>query len=437
MKDDKTELKYFKTQLYYKVILIVVAAVAITAVISTSLAYHKAAMKYSGSGIEIDSIIKALQDKEYGSESSDGEKSVVDDTLISDITKDLSKFTDLINTYYKGDIDRSKLAEETIKGYINGLGDEYSEYFTKDELEEFQVSALGNYYGIGISMLKNEDGNTEIVQVFEKTPAEESGIQSGDIISKINGEDFLGRTPEEASNLIKGDAGTTIELQLVRDGELIDLEVERREVKLYHVISRIVDGNIGYIFLYTFDSNCSVEFTEAVNNLKEQGATKFIIDLRYNTGGIVDEAVNIASLFVEKGTPVYYMVDSKDNETPVFTTKDPVDTDSPLVILVNKYSASASEILTGALKDRRNATLVGEKTYGKGVMQNLFNLKDGSALKLTFAEYLTPDKTHINKVGIEPDYDVSLSKESRIDPYGEKSVDDVQFDKAIEVLNEM
>ena len=151
---------------------------------------------------------------------------------------------------------------------------------------------------------------------------------------------------------------------------------------------------------------------------------------------MVDEAVQIASIFVDKGTPVYYMVDSGNTETPVFTKTDPIDTESPLVVVVNGYSASASEILTGCLRDRRDATLVGKKTYGKGVMQNLFQLTDGSALKLTFAEYLTPNKTQINKTGLEPDYEVDLEADSVIDPTGEKEVNDTQLNKALEIIKE-
>ena len=174
-----------------------------------------------------------------------------------------------------------------------------------------------------------------------------------------------------------------------------------------------------------------------MESLKQQGADRFILDLRFNTGGIVDEAEKITGLFADKGATVYYLIDGDEKEYQKVTSVSAVDTDSPLVILINKYTASASEILTGALKDNRNAVTVGNKSYGKGVMQNLFNLSDGSALKLTFAEYLTPNKTKINKIGITPDYEVSLTNNSRIDPEGERSIEDTQLDKALEIIKDM
>ena len=426
--EKEVEMQYYRRQLLYKFILVVFAVACITMIVSSTITYTYVRKKFSGANIQLNSILPIRVDQD--------DNNKITDNTISTITDDLSQFTDLINTYYKGDIDKTKLATETIKGYINGLGDKYSEYFTKEDLEEFEMSALGNYYGIGISMLTNDDGNIEVAQVFDKTPAQEVGIQIGDVIAAINDESYLGKTPEEASKVIKGDENTKVNLTLLRGAETIQVEVERREVKIYHVSSKMIDDKVGYIFLYTFDSNCSDEVRTALEELKEQGAEKFILDLRYNTGGLVDEAVSIASLFVEKGTPVYYMLDSGDKETPMFTREDPIDTESPIVILLNNYSASASEILAGCLKDRRNATLVGLTTYGKGVMQNLFQLLDGSALKLTFAEYLTPNKTHINEVGIAPDYEVELPKDAKIDPDGEESENDTQLEKAIEVINE-
>ena len=189
----------------------------------------------------------------------------------------------------------------------------------------------------------------------------------------------------------------------------------------------MLENNIGYISLVTFDTGCADEFKQALTDLKAQGANKFILDLRYNTGGLVDEALNIANCFIEKDKTLLYTVDSDNNKVETKAENDPMDSESELVVLVNYYSASASEILTGALKDHKRATIVGEKTYGKGVIQNVFQLTDGSVLKLTFAEYFTPNESKINEVGIEPDSVVEL-------PEDEENTTDTQLEKAKELL---
>ncbi len=430
MKDE--ELKELKKEWLYKTILIVIGAICLSTMVATITTYYVLKSKIIGVGLQLDTVsVESEKDEE-----SDDSGKVKDETLDA-IASNIKKFTPLINAYYKGEINDEKIINETIKGYINGLDDEYSEYFTPEELENYKMQALGNYYGVGISMIANTDGNIEIAQVFEGSPAAEAGVQVGDIIVEINGENFLGKTPDEAATILKGDEGTTVNVTFARGSEYVNLDVGRREIKIYHVKSKLMEGNVGYIFLYTFDTDCSKELKEAVTSLKEQGATKFIIDLRYNTGGMVDEAVKIAALFLPKGSPVYFMEDSKDNETPVYTDTEPVDTESPILIMTNKYSASASEIFAGALKDHGRAKLVGAKTYGKGVMQNLFSLLDGSALKLTFAEYLTPNKTHINKIGIEPDYAIELQEDGMIDASGEDISRDNQIQKALEVIRDM
>ncbi len=419
------EFKYYKTQLWYRMIIIVCVAICVTTVIASSITY---ALTIKRGVMSLEPIVTGVNNNK--------ENDISTDTIES-ITNNLNKFNRFINAYYKGDIDKDLLLTETIKGYVKGLGDEYSEYFTKEDLEEFEMQSFGNYYGIGIQMIKNDAGNIEIATVFEDTPAQESGVEVGDIIAYINDESFIGKTPEDAANKIKGEGGTTVKIVFLRGTETIELNIERREIKIYHVSSRIIDGNIGYMFLYTFDNKCSDEIKEAMEELKAQGADRFILDLRFNTGGLVDEAEKIAGLFTNRGSTIYYMVDANNTEKAKVTANNPVDTESPIVVLINKYSASASEILTGALKDQRNAVVVGNTSYGKGVMQNMFKLTDGSALKLTFAEYITPNKNKINKEGIKPDYEVDLTANSKIDGTGEKSIEDTQLDKAVEVIKEM
>ncbi len=403
---------YEKKQLRYKFIFAIIATICITVVISASFTFYYVTKKYSAAGLKVDK-------SSLTGDSSD---------TIKAITTSLETFKSVIDKYYIGEIDDEKILNETIKGYVNGLGDKYSEYYTKEEWEEFQESALGNYYGIGIYMSQNEDGNIVIASTIKGSPAEEVGLKSEDIIVSIDDQDFLGKKPEDASKLIKGKEGGTVKLKVARGSEYKEFEVERREVKIYHVESEMLENNIGYISLLTFDEGCSDELKTALLDLKSQGANKIILDLRYNTGGLVDEALKIANLFIDKDETLLYTVDSDDKKTETKAQNDAVDTTSDMVVLVNYYSASASEILTGALKDHGRAKVVGEKTYGKGVIQNVFQLTDGSVLKLTFAEYFTPNENKINQVGIEPDYTVELPSA------GSNDTTDTQLEKAKEIL---
>ncbi len=402
---------YEKKQLKYKFIFSIIATFCIAVVISASATFYYVTKRYADAGLKVN--------KTELTNSSD---------TIKAISSSLETFKSVIDKYYIGEIDNEKVLNETIKGYVNGLGDKYSEYYTKEEWDEFQESALGNYYGIGIYMSQNEDNNIVIASTIKGGPAEEAGLQAEDIIVSIDDQDFLGKKPEDASKLIKGKEGGKVKLKIARGNEYKEFEVERREVKIYHVESEMLENNVGYISLLTFDEGCADELKTALEDLKSKGANKYILDLRYNTGGLVDEALKIANYFLDKDKTVLYTVDSDDNKVETKTENDPIDTTSDMVVLVNYYSASASEILTGALKDNGRAKIVGEKTYGKGVIQNVFQLTDGSVLKLTFAEYFTPKETKINQVGIEPDYTVELpSKDSG-------NTNDTQLDKAKELL---
>ena len=351
-----------------------------------------------------------------------------DENNIDTISKKIKSLRKIINEYYIGDIDEEKIVDETIKGYINGLDDEYSEYMTKDDWDEYQANALGNYVGIGIYMAKDSSGNIVIVQPIEESPAEEKGLKSGDIIVEVNGESVLGMDTSEVAAKVKGKSGTTVNLKILRDEENLTFDVERKEIKVYHVKNELKENNIGYIKLSTFDEGCSSEFQKAFNKIQEKGAQKLIIDLRDNTGGLVDEALDIADMIVDKDKTLLITVDSKEHKEKTTSPNEPI-INMDIVVLVNEYSASASEILVGALKDNNKATIVGTKTYGKGVIQNVISMGDGSVLKLTTAEYFTPNEIKINKIGIEPDYTVELVKEEK----DQQEVDE-QLNKAIELL---
>lgn len=343
---------------------------------------------------------------------------------IDSIAKSLKNFRTVIDQVFLGEIDEDKILDETIKGYVNGLDDEYSEYMTAEEWSDFQTAALGNYVGVGIYMSMDKNDNIIVLSPIKESPAEAAGIKPGDIITAVDDESVIGMTSSDVSMKIKGEAGTKVKVTIYRDGEYIDFEMERSDIKIYHVEKEMLENNIGYISLYTFDEGCSSEFLDAYMALKSQGAKKIIIDLRDNTGGLVEEALTIIDMFVPKDTTLLVTVDADGNKELSKAQTDQIITEET-VILTNEYSASASEIMVGALQDSDRAITVGEKTFGKGVIQSVFMLNDGSALKLTVNEYFTPKETKINKVGIAPDYEVEYDKETESDE---------QLDKAIELL---
>ena len=340
------------------------------------------------------------------------------------IAETLTSFREVIDREFIGEINESKILDETIKGYVNGLDDEYSEYLTAEDWEEFQTVALGNYVGIGIYMSTDKNDNVVVVEPIKDSPAEMVGIKSGDIIVGVNDESVIGLGSEIVSNKIKGEEGTKVKVTVERNGEYLDFDIERKSIKIYHVETEMLENNIGYISLLTFDEGCADEFKKEYLELKNKGAKKIIVDIRNNTGGLVEEALRLLDLFLPKNSTTLVTVDANGKKEFSKTKNSQVITED-VVVLVNEYSASASEIFAGALKDHGRAQIVGTKTYGKGVIQSVFMLEDGSALKLTVEEYFTPNETKINKVGIEPNHAVELDLENQID---------TQLNKAKELL---
>ena len=406
---------YEKRQLRYKYIFILVMVSCLVAVISSCITY--AYFQTNGT-----TTAYTLVGKQHTTENATSEET------INAIAESLKSFRSVLDNFYIGEIDETKLLDGAIKGYIDGLGDEYSEYMTSEEWEEYQTAALGNYVGIGIYMGTDKDGNTIVSSPIKDSPAEKAGLKTEDIIVEVNGEDVLGIDSSLIASKIKGEAGTKVHLKIARKSEYLEFDIVREEIKIYHVETELKEGNIGYISLLTFDEGCADEFKQAIKDLEKQGAKKFVLDLRYNGGGLVDEALEIVNFFLPKGKDVLITVDSND-EKVITKTENSNITDAELVVLVNEYSASASEILVGALKDHGRAKIVGTKTYGKGVIQNVFSLLDGSVLKLTIAEYYTPKESKINKVGITPDYEVELEEVEN-----EEDFVDSQLNKAIEIL---
>ncbi len=320
----------------------------------------------------------------------------------------LARIRTMLEDNYIGELDDQQMLEMAIKGYVEGVGDEYTEYYTPEEMDETYSEAMGNYVGIGIYMIVDyAEGNITVVEPMEGSPAEAAGIKTDDLIVKVNGEDITADNVEEMADAIKGEEGTTVTLGIKRGEEQFDVEVERKRIEVSHIDSRMLENNIGYIRIIDFDGGAAEEFKENYENLSDQGAKALVVDVRSNGGGVVDEAIDILEMICDKGSTLLIETYKSGNEEIITAEEKPIIT-MPIAVLTNGYSASASEIFAGALKDLQKATIVGTKTYGKGVIQSLIPLSDGSGIKITTAEYCTPNRNKINKVGIEPDIEAEL-----------------------------
>ena len=393
-----------RRQKIYRVVMIVILTVVITFMVTTIVMYNKFNNLY------------ASDSNTSNSTNTSNEYSLV---------QTLQTFKTMINQLYIGDIDEESMLEGAIKGYVEGLGDPYTEYLTKEEMEEFTEETNSEYVGIGVYVGNDTVNNTIlVVGVMKSSPAEEAGIQIGDVIEKIDGVAYTGKQLDEATKVLKAEEGTTATLTIRRDNEEKELTVVRRKITVQHVVSEMLENNIAYIQIDSFDANVASSFEEQITSLINNGATGIIIDLRNNGGGIVDEATGIADLFLDKGETILITKSKKENnEEETKSERDPIVKDIPVVILVNEATASASEILAGALKDNYGATIIGKQTYGKGVIQTLYTLTDGSGIKITTEEYYTPNHNQINEVGITPDIEVDITEN-----------EDTQLQRAIEEL---
>ncbi len=400
-------MKEEKNQRIYKVVMLVILTVLITAIITTVAVYN------------------ALSNTKVKYITTSGDN--------SKISKTLQYYKSFIQEKYFGEMDEDKMLESAIKGYVEGLGDEYSEYITKEEMEDYMADATGKYVGIGVYISNNTKTNQIVVLApMEGSPAQKAGIKSGDVISKVDGIEYKGEELSEASSKMKGEEGTKVKIEITRDEQKIELEVERKTIKVNHVEGKVLDNNIGYIQISTFDDGCYEEFKEKYNELSSQNIKSLIIDLRNNGGGIVEESINIADMMVDKDKTLLITA-AKGGKEETTKSKTQKVIDMPIVFLVNEHTASASEILTVAVKENlENVKVVGTKTYGKGVIQSIFTLSDGSGIKLTTNEYYTPNHNTINKVGITPDYEIEFPSGESIYSIDEEK--DPQLQKAIELL---
>lgn len=300
-------------------------------------------------------------------------------------------------------VDRSTLENGALEGMVNSLNDPYTAYLSPGDFQRYRDHANGTFVGVGVVMEPKADRLT-VVSTVENSPANAAGIESGDVILTIDGEPVGNRTPEEAAARIRGEEGTTVVLGIRRGGSDLEFSLVRREIELPIVIDRMIEHNgrkIGYVRLEQFSMDVGARVKGSVDRLVKDGAEGIVFDLRDNGGGILDEAVNVSSVFIQNGTIV--SVVGKDDDRSEYPARGDANENIPLVVLINGYSASASEIVAGAIKDDGRGQLVGEKTFGKGVVQMIFPLTNDGAIKFTSGVYYTPDGININEVGIEPD----------------------------------
>ena len=330
--------------------------------------------------------------------------------------------------HYQGKIKTDEDARVAIDTMIASLNEPYTRFMTKKDYEDLTTSITSKIYGIGVNIYSNA-GKIEIFNVMPATPADFAQLKQGDIITAVNGKDTNGMNVSEVASLVRGPENSVVELTILRNNKKITKKILRKEIKIKTVRSSIVDNHIGYIQILSFMSGSTPnEFVDALNNTKNTDS--LILDLRGNTGGLLDNAVFIADIFLQKGTIVDIIY--RNGYKKSIRAQDEIQPiDKPVVVLVNGASASASEILSGALKDYHRATLVGKKTFGKGLVQKVVPLPNQTGVNITIARYLTPNGTDINKLGIKPDVEIGNDYETITN-----NKNDVQLEKAKDILND-
>lgn len=341
---------------------------------------------------------------------------------------------ELVEMYYYEDVDTEEMLESAAVGLVAGVGDVYSMYYTKEDMEAFNEETEGEYAGIGCQLLADPtDQLITVTRVFKGSPAEEVGMRTGDKIVYVNDLYYSAYEMDAAVDVMRGTPGESVKVTVLRGLETIDFDITRKIVNITYVESQILEGNIGYVMVYDFLGNAVEGFRQALESFKEANVSGMIIDLRNNGGGLLDASVMMADMILPEGT-VVSVRDKLGREDRYEIDNDYYDV--PMVVLINEYSASASEILAGAIRDYKAGMLVGAKTFGKGVVQSVVDFPDGSGLKVTTARYYTPSGECIHEVGIAPDVEAALD-EDVVTLYGINNLpheQDAQLQKAIELI---
>lgn len=377
-----------------------------------------------------------LADKKIIAKKDDNEKSSkkINDEYVLERINEVKRMID--KNYYKKADDYDVLIG-MLKGAVNSLKDPYSYYMTEDEYKKFNEETDGEFAGLGIYVSGSIDDNLiTVVAPMKGTPADRAGLKTDDKIIKINGKDFTADKMDDAVKIMRGKPGEKVKITVLRrDGngkaKFIDFEIVREIIKVQTVSSKLLKDNIGYISISGFDTPTYNDFDKQYKELKKQGMKKLILDLRNNPGGLLTTSTQVVNTFLDGGL-IMYTLDKQNNKETINATKGADDI--KIAVLVNKGSASASEIVAGALKDRKRATIIGTQTFGKGIVQTVFNMPDGEGLKLTTSAYYTPSGVNIHGKGIAPDIKVELNKEVKTISIDNLAKDN-QIQKAIEILN--
>lgn len=351
--------------------------------------------------------------------------------LSPEISKFIDNYNYIVDNYY-GELDKDKLISSAISGMLDGVGDPYTTYINDDSSNVFNTSLEGNFQGIGVEIINDDNGNIVIFDVIKDSPAYKSGLQKFDIIKSFNGESLEGVSTSDFVSKVKKVESSNIELLIVRGNEEITVNVQRDNVVIRSVESFVFEKNdrkIGYLYLKIFANNSFVQFKEELNKLEFQGIDSLIIDVRGNTGGHLSSVENILGLFLDSSHVIYQTEDK--NGIKKFYSHGNVTKEYNIVVLTNEASASASEILTAALKEEYGAVIIGKKTFGKGTVQELKTLYNGEQYKFTTKKWLTPKGNWINTTGIEVDIDVEFNKDYYDNPCYEN---DKQLQAAINYL---
>lgn len=374
-------------------------------------------------------LLLRMQNEQASADAQEEESVVNADTM-----QKMKTIEEVIANYYYGEETSSgELQDGIYKGMVKALGDPYSEYFTKDELEETLNSNQGISYGIGAAISLNKEMDTAMINsVIEDTPAEAAGLRAGDIIYKVDGEETFGMSLSQVVGRVKGKENTTVHLTIYREGEadLLEMDIVRGKlIEAETVQSGMLEetNQIGYLRITEFDTITVDQFNEAMAELNASGMKALILDLRSNPGGDLTAVVDVARRLLPEGLVVY--TEDKAGKRKEYTCDGEHEIQIPVAVLVSEYSASASEILSGAIKDYNKGTLIGTTTYGKGIVQRINRLEDGTAVKLTVSAYFTPLGNNIHGIGIEPDIELEFDYEAY-----EKDGTDNQVEKAIEIL---
>lgn len=397
-----------------------ITLVAVILIVTNFAAFFvgtKAAMAIPGMGVSNKDISKSLEG-------------------INDVSKfkKLFQVRDVLYKLYDGDINEDDLVEGAIKGMTNSLNDPYTVFMNEKEFSDFSERNEGNYVGVGLQVAA-KDEDIVVIAVFTDSPAEKAGIKAGDIIKKVADTDVSGKDLEKAVALMKnGKEKEEVDITLYREDKgLYTTEVYRDTIVMQTVSGKIIDDNIGYIQISMFDENTGDAFSKKLQELKDSGAKGLILDLRQNPGGLLKECIDVVSNFVEKDKVITSTIDKYDKKTP-YNSKGGIAIGMPLVVLTDENTASASEIVAGAVRDYKIGTLIGTTTFGKGVVQTVLGMDEGTGLKVTISKYYTPNGENIHKKGIAPDIEVVIPKETQESGLTESN--DPQFNKALEVIKD-